>query len=1370
MEDSSNATKAVKTIDDVPVISYESGDRLMAQGATALHQHVAATVLPALGQPMPKMEVRFHNVSISVDIVVKDETNLKTELPTLVNVTKTSLAKVVAKTHIVKKDILRNVSGVLKTGTMTLVLGQPGSGKSTLLKVLGGRFPTGKHVQVDGHVTYNGTPQEALRTRLPQFVSFVDQHDKHFPTLTVKETLEFANACTGGKLSKREEKLYSHGTPEQNQAALDLLRATYKHHPDVVIRQLGLESCQNTILGNAMLRGVSGGERKRVTTGEMMFGNKFMLLMDEISTGLDSAATFDIISTQRSLAKTLNKTVVISLLQPSPEVFGLFDDVILLNDGYVMYHGPGSMALGHFENLGFKCAANRDVADFLLDLGTNKQQQYEVGICPRSAREFADFFEKSSIRAHMMNELNSPVHPSLLVYKEKFVNPSPEFQQSFWDGTMTLIRRQMTITLRNTALLKSRFLMSVVLGLLNASTFYQFDETDAQVVIGIIYVAINFVTLGQSAQVPSFMAIRDVFNKQRGANFFRTSSFVLATSVSQVPLAVIETLIFGSIIYWMCGFVATAGGFIFFELVVFLTSMMFAAWFFFLAVVSPDLNVASPITMFSLFFFTLFCGFVVTKGNIPDYLIWIYWLSPQAWGIRAAAVNQYTDSRFNVCVYGDIDYCEAYGMTMSEYSLSTFDVPTGRVWMYLGVVYLVGLYVFFMLIAWAVLEYWRTEDPIIVSFEARDDRADVKTLTSTGDYTLITTPRAVARSADLSIPVAQVRAKSVTPVTLAFNDLWYSVPDPANSKASIELLKGVSGFALPGTITALMGSSGAGKTTLMDVIAGRKSGGQIRGDILLNGHPATELAIRRATGYCEQMDIHSDASTFREALTFSAFLRQDADVPDSQKYDSVNECLDLLNLHPIADQIIRGSSTEQMKRLTIGVELAAQPSVLFLDEPTSGLDARSAKLIMDGVRKVADTGRTIVCTIHQPSSVMFSAFDSLLLLKRGGEMVFFGDLGDKASNLVTYFESIEGVPKLEKDYNPATWMLEVIGAGVGNDNGDRIDFVSIFMASEHWRQLEMNLDREGVTRQSPILPALTFQRKRAASNWTQAIFLTKRWFNLYWRTPSYNLTRVVISLVLALALGITYVGSEYRSYQGVNSGLGMVYMGAVNITFISFNGVLPITSKERAAYYRERATQTYNAFWYFMGSTLVEVPYCFGISLLFMAIFYPMVGFTGVAAFFTYWFNLSLIVTLMAYFGQFLIYLLPSIDVASVFMVLINTMCILFTGFNPPAVSIPKGYEWLHDITPHKYAFASLTAIVFGDCPADGDDSERGCQQMTGTPPSLPDGITLKEYLEMNFLVKHSEIGKNCGILVAWICALRFLTLLALRYVNHQAR
>ncbi|KAJ8571818.1 hypothetical protein ON010_g5014 [Phytophthora cinnamomi] len=127
------------------------------------------------------------------------------------------------------------------------------------------------------------------------------------------------------------------------------------------------------------------------------------------------------------------------------------------------------------------------------------------------------------------------------------------------------------------------------------------------------------------------------------------------------------------------------------------------------------------------------------------------------------------------------------------------------------------------------------------------------------DYTAIATPRPAKAGklsdSDISIPMTQPTERNFIPVTLAFRDLWYSVPDPTHPKATIDLLKGVSGFALPGTITALMGSSGAGKITLMDVIAGCKPGCEIRGDIMLNGHPATDLAIRRATGYCEQMDI-----------------------------------------------------------------------------------------------------------------------------------------------------------------------------------------------------------------------------------------------------------------------------------------------------------------------------------------------------------------------------------------------------------------------------------------------------------------------------------------------------------------------------------
>ncbi|KAG2793954.1 ABC transporter G family member 31 [Phytophthora cactorum] len=909
---------------------------------------------------MPQMEVRFNNLSISADVVVVEEDESKTELPTLWNTAKKGLAKLSAKKHVVRKEILRNASGVLKPGTITLVLGQPGSGKSSLMKVLSGRFPLEKNISIEGDVTYNGVTQAEIMRRLPQFVAYVTQRDKHFPTLTVKETLEYAHRFCGGEISKRAEEKLSKGTPQENRAALEAAQALFAHYPDVVIQQLGLENCQDTIVGNGMMRGVSGGERKRVTTGEMEFGMKYVTLMDEISTGLDSAATYDIIKTQRSIAKKLQKTVVIALLQPAPEVFELFDDVIILNEGEVMYHGPREQVVGHFESLGFKCPPERDVADYLLDLGTNQQYKYEVPMSsgmahhPRLASEFAEHYRRSSIHRDMLEALEAPYDPKLLENVSNDIDPMPEFHQSFWDNTWTLMERQNKVTMRNTAFLKGRGLMVIVMGLINASTFWNVDPVNVQVLLGVLFQAVLFLSLGQASQIPTFMAARDIFYKQRGANFYRTASYVLSCSVSQVPLAVAETIVFGPLVYWLCGFVSSAGAFIIYLIMLILTNLAFAAWFFFIASISPDLHVSKPIAMITILFFVLFAGFIVAKSQIPDWLVWIYWIDPIAWCLRALAVNQYRSSIFEVCVYEGVDYCSDFGVFMGEYYLSTYDVPSAKSWIVYGIIFMIVAYVVFMFLGCLVLEYKRYESPehTILAKKTVDEN-------EAGSYALVATPKkskAAHNDDEAFVVEVKEREKNFTPVTVAFQDLWYSVPNPKNPKESLDLLKGVSGFAMPGSVTALMGSSGAGKTTLMDVIAGRKTGGTIKGKILLNGYEANDLAIRRCTGYCEQMDVHSEASTFREAFTFSAFLRQDSSVPDSKKYDSVDEVLDLLDMHDIADQIIRGSSVEQMKRLTIGVELAAQPSVIFLDEPTSGLDARSAKLIMDGVRKVADSG------------------------------------------------------------------------------------------------------------------------------------------------------------------------------------------------------------------------------------------------------------------------------------------------------------------------------------------------------------------------------------------------------------------------------
>ncbi|KAI9922985.1 hypothetical protein PsorP6_000761 [Peronosclerospora sorghi] len=1355
---------------------------LVAYGPEELHDVVATRFEAALGRAMPQMEVRYTNVSISADVVVTEEHERKTELPTLWNTVKKRLVTLSAKKYIVRKEILRHASGVLKPGTLTLVLGQPGSGKSSLLKILSGRFPMDKRVTMQGEITYNGIVQQAIQRRLPQFVAYVPQRDKHFPTLSVKETLEYAHRFGGGHKSMVVKDKLSNGTPEENKTAVATAEALLAHYPEIVIRQLGLENCQDTIVGNAMQRGVSGGERKRVTTGEMEFGATYVKLMDEISTGLDSAATYDIIKTQRSIAKKLHKTIVIALLQPAPEVFDLFDEVILLNDGDVMYHGPRERVVSHFESLGFQCPPERDVADYLLDLGTNQQYKYETTLPPgmahhpRLASKFAEHYRQSSIHREMLAALEAPLDPHLLQHVDKDIDQMPEFHQYLWESTWTLMERQNKVMMRNTAFIKGRAIMVIVMGLVNASTFWNVNPVDIQVLLGVLFQSILFLSLGQASQIPTYMAGRDIFYKQRGANFYRTASYVLSCSVAQFPLAFAETIVFGPLIYWLCGFVASASAFIIYLLILFVTNLAFAAWFFFIASISPDLHVSKPIAMITILFFVLFAGFIVAKSQIPDWLVWIYWIDPIAWCLRGLAVNQYRSSIFEVCVYEGVDYCSKFGKFMGEYYLSLYDVPAAKSWVYFGIIFMIAAYVIFMCLGCLVLEFKRYES-------SKHSTTVKKTVSDSegGSYALVITPRkgkSTSNGETFALDKKE-RQKNFKPVTVAFQDLWYSVPNPKNRAETLDLLKGVSGFAMPGSVTALMGSSGAGKTTLMDVIAGRKTGGTIKGKVLLNGYEANDLAIRRCTGYCEQMDVHSEASTFREAFTFSAFLRQDGSVPDSIKYDSVDEVLDLLDMHGIADQIIRGSSVEQMKRLTIGVELAAQPSVIFLDEPTSGLDARSAKMIMDGIRKVADSGRTIVCTIHQPSSEVFYLFDNLLLLKRGGETVFAGELGEKCHNLIKYFESIPGVAPLPKGYNPATWMLEVIGAGVGHAAGST-DFAHVFQTSEEKRLLDSNMAKEGVSIPSPEYPEMIFTSKRAASSWTQARFIMARFMNMYWRTPSYNLTRFIVTLLLALVFGLLFLNGEYRSYQAINGGAGMVFMTTLFNGVVSFNSVLPISYEERQSFYRERASQTYNALWYFVGSTVAEIPYVLVSAFAFTFVWFFMVGFTGFGTVLLYWINLSLMILLMTYMGQFLAYAMPSVEVAAIIGVLINSISFLFMGFNPPAKAIPSGYKWLYTIAAPRYPLAILGSLVFGQCDVDPTwnestrryehvGSQLGCQPVTGLPVSL-DHITVKDYVGSVFGWHHADMWENFGYVFIFLAVFRVLALLSLRYLNHQKR
>ncbi|KAG3137987.1 hypothetical protein PC128_g25657 [Phytophthora cactorum] len=261
-------------------LGYESGAALMAEGPQVLHDHMASKITKALGSAMPQMDVRFSNLSVTADVVVVDDDNSKYELPTIPNTLKKTFIS--PKKRVVRKEILKDVCGVFSPGKITLLLGQPGSGKSALLKMLSARFPMTKNITVEGNISFNNVNREQIIDTLPQFVAYVNQRDKHYPVLTAKETLQYAHQFCGAELSEQGKKMLTQGTPEENAEALRAANALFAHYPEVIIQQLGLQNCQDTIVGDAMTRGVSGGERKRVTTGEMEFGTKYVTLMDEI--------------------------------------------------------------------------------------------------------------------------------------------------------------------------------------------------------------------------------------------------------------------------------------------------------------------------------------------------------------------------------------------------------------------------------------------------------------------------------------------------------------------------------------------------------------------------------------------------------------------------------------------------------------------------------------------------------------------------------------------------------------------------------------------------------------------------------------------------------------------------------------------------------------------------------------------------------------------------------------------------------------------------------------------------------------------------------------------------------------------------------
>ncbi|XP_071715772.1 pleiotropic drug resistance protein 1-like isoform X1 [Rutidosis leptorrhynchoides] len=1304
-----------------------------------------------VGIELPTVEVRFEHMTVETDVNTGSRV-----LPSFLNFYLSFLEGLLSSIKLLRNrkkhiTIIDDVSGIIKPGRMTLLLGPPSSGKTTLLLALAGSLA--KELQVSGKVTYNG---HELDEFVPKRTSaYISQNDVHIGEMTVRETLAFSARFQGVgsryemlvELARREKSANIKPDPDidiyMKAAASEGQEANVV--TDYTLKILGLDVCADTMVGDRMKRGISGGQRKRVTTGEMIVGPSRVLLMDEISTGLDSSTTYQIVNSLKHYVHILDGTAVISLLQPAPETYDLFDDIILLSDGKIVYQGPRESVVEFFESTGFKCPERKGVADFLQEVTSKKdQEQYWIKRDEPyrfvTAKDFAKAYESFHVGKRMANELAIPYdksksHPAALTTDKYGVNKKELFK-SCMDREILLMKRNSFVYIFK--LLQLTIMAVICMTVYLRTKMHRRGIEDGGLYVGALFFGVTMIMFNGTAEISMTIAKLSVFYKQRDFFFFPTWAYALPSWFVKIPISFIEAAVWTILTYYVIGFDPNIWRFLKNYLMLVIVNQMASALFRFIGAAGRNMIVANTFGSFALLLLFALGGFVLSRDDVKDWWIWGYWCSPMMYAMNGIVVNEFLGHKFKKN--------GTFHTTLGKVIVTSRGLFAETYWYWISVAALIGFTLIYNLLFIVSLQYLDPFGKSQAHASVHDDEDEVSSTKMEGNEN---------KKRGMVLPFE--------PHSITFDNIKYSVDMPQEMKEQganedrLVLLKNLSGAFRPGVLTALMGVSGAGKTTLMDVLAGRKTGGFIEGDVRISGYPKKQETFARISGYCEQNDIHSPHVTVYESLIYSAWLRLPTDVNETSRKMFVDEVMNLVELNPLREALVglpgvNGLSTEQRKRLTIAVELVANPSIIFMDEPTSGLDARAAAIVMRTVRNTVDTGRTVVCTIHQPSIDIFEAFDELYLMKRGGQEIYVGPVGPQSCELIKYFEDIEGVSKIKDGYNPATWMLEVSTSSQEMAMG--VDFTEIYKNSELYKRNKALIGELSEPR--PGSNDLHFPTQYSRSFFTQFQACLWKQRLSYWRNPPYTAVRFAFTTGIAILLGTIFwkLGGKRESVQDLSNAMGSLYTSVIFLGIQNASAVQPVVDIERTVFYRERAAGMYSALPYAFAQVLVEIPYVFIQYAVYGVIVYAMLGFDWtVAKFFWFLFFFFCCLLYMTFYGMMTVAITPNADVAAIIAAAFYSIWNLFSGFIIPRPKIPIWWRWYYWGNPMAWTLYGLIVTQLGDY-----------------ENVLTNGETVKGFLRRYYGFKHDFVGALAGVHVGLVISYAVIFAYCIKSFNFQKR
>ncbi|KII94351.1 hypothetical protein PLICRDRAFT_132994 [Plicaturopsis crispa FD-325 SS-3] len=1237
----------------------------------------------------------------------------------------------------IPRELVRSVNLQVVPGEVLAIIGGSGSGKATLLTALACRL---SNLTVSsGSVSFTPAGSSSTATassfRAAKSIGYVRQDDFLIPCLTVRETLAFAAAL---RLPASVPPATRHAIVEQT------------------LSELGLAAVADVIVGGAFRKGISGGERRRLSIGCILVTLPSVLVLDEPTTGLDASTAFQLLDTLSRLAKR-GRVVILSIHQPRSDAFPLFDKTTLLSSGSVVYSGPTRDMLQHFARLGHTPPPHTNPLDFVVDISSIDTRTDESEALTRErvgglVREWKEVEVREGTVGDRSKKEGGGISGAADAEKglERVVSGEgvragvQEKRVGFLRQTVLLTRRGLLNVSRDYGQIVGFFLQAIIIGVALGLAFLNPPATPGgvQTLKTIVYQSTPaFFYLSIIISVFLHTGALVVFDREREDGLYGTVAWVTSLLVAAVPAAVGASTLYGIIVYFMCGFRRDDLAKNLLSFIADCIMQQFAAWSYALLAASISRSFAQASLLANGFSipFILSSGYLIL--DLPVWVRWTRWISPYFYGFNWMARLQFQDRTFAcVGITGAArNACDGNAVLRGlRFNLATplFVFPLG----------ILGFILVTTGFATLLLQVYHPG-----GVKHAGQHHDSKSAAG-ADVVIVEKTEAVES--------AVVPPKERVDVAVEGLELTVSKRSVAEKGGKVDktILEEVNAFFPSGKVSVIMGPSGAGKSSLLQLLAGRLNSGVLsdfkeKGAILLNGRKFGSSMASLVAFVAQEDAHHLPALTVRETLRYAAALRLRG-LTKAQRDARAEEVLRMLGLKPCADnlvggELIKGISGGEKRRLSLAVELISDPPILYADEPLSGLDAFTAHNVMLTLKSIAASGRTVVVSVHQPSTDIWRLFDNVLLLVKGGRSAYSGPRKD----ILKVFEAAgEACPE---NFNPADFILDTISIdhrsvsrqAVTQERVSRITDLWQRQAREHGRQSrEVTTEEQGVSMKRTAAPILT----------AFPVVLGRSFKNLR-RQSDVLVARLVNPPFMALLFWLFFARLN-RGPSGAQDRVGLLQETAA-LPFVGMLACIAIFPTERNLFFHEwKSSGRQSVSTFVLAYTVQEALVSIVASLLFSIVFVYGVGLRHSPRIFTeFWFTIFALISTGESIGIMFCSFFNNGGIAvslvsAALTILSQASAHLINGII--SVTLPKWLEVIGWASPMKSQsriniINEMHGLTF-NCTAD-DISSGLCIAATG------------DQLLATFSIGVDGTTKYIGILAGLIVIFRLLAVLALR-------